>query len=675
MILFVAGTGTGVGKTVVSAALLKGLGECGYRVGYCKPVQTGPRDEDARTVQELSGCATSPTLFNFPLPMSPDQAARLQSHEPSAQPAPTVSDLAPRLNQLASAFDILLVEAAGGLMVPLNEKGENWLSLIPLLHDCRVILVGCSQLGTLNHSFLSIEALRMRAQRILGMVWSGERHVQNEISFKRDCSDVPLFTLAQISPHHRQEFQKCSRELASALASRLEECLARDIRQAEELICRDKEIVWHPFTQHKIADTPLPITGASGVYLEIAGGQRVIDGVSSWWVNTIGHGRVEIAQAIARQQQKLDHVLFAGVTHEPAVLLSETLLRWAGKPFGKVFFSDNGSTSVEVALKMAFQASQLRGQKQRKRYLAVRGSYHGDTVGAMSLAASTGFHDSFKELFFPCSFVTPLTVHKSTHCPAGDAHRSERMAELEAVFAQQGEELCAVVVEPFVQGAGGMLLQDQQWLERLCSLARNAGAFLIFDEVFTGLGRLGSLFAFQQINVIPDIVCVAKGLTGGNLPLAATLTSGEFFDLFWANEPQHAFLHGHSYTANPIACAAANAALAVAEREDLCTQARSLQRGFKLWFESVGRRLGLENARTMGGVMAFELPHSGAGSYFNLKGRRVLVEIALSKGLFLRPLGNTVYLAPPLITTHQQQENMLAILEESINEFAVNSRR
>jgi adenosylmethionine-8-amino-7-oxononanoate aminotransferase len=673
MILFVAGTGTGVGKTVVSAALLSGLTQHGHKVAYCKPIQTGPLNEDARMVAELSGCPTLPTLFNFPLPMSPDQAAHLYRSQnlSDVQPPLTVECLKEHLTELSAQHEILLVEAAGGLMVPLNEFGETWLSLLTLLDDCYVVLVGHSQLGTLNHSRLSLDALRLRGLRVLSLVLSGEKHEYNEHSLRRDCPDVPVLNFLHCDLSSRTKLPIQARELANFVYGEYQRLQIIRKENSAALQNLDLDVVWHPFTQHKKLTSPLQVVRARDVFLELSDGTRLIDGISSWWVNTIGHGRTEISQAIAQQQQTLDHVLFAGVTHPPAVTLAQSLVHWAGPPFRKVFYSDNGSTSVEVALKMAFQACRQRGYSQRTRILAVRGSYHGDTVGAMSVAAATGFHDPFQRLFFPCLFVSPLTSHRSVYCPDGGEHREERLQELENLFAEHGNELCAVIVEPLLQGAGGMLVQDLHWLRKLCELTRRSGALLIFDEVFTGLGRLGERFAFQRLGLAPDLLCIAKGLTGGNLSLAATLATQDIFDAFLADDSQQAFLHGHSYTANPIACAAANVALGIIEKEGLCANALRLQQGYQQWLDTVGVELSVENGRALGGVMAFELQGTGSSSYFKENGRSRLIDEAFSQGLFLRPLGNTCYLAPPLVMKKSQQETMLARLTRALQTLKV----
>jgi adenosylmethionine---8-amino-7-oxononanoate aminotransferase len=665
VIFFVAGTGTGIGKTVVSSALFHGFCR-NQRTRYFKPLQTGPQNEDTHRVAHYNpGMEFIPSLHNFASPASPDQAWRDQLTT-EACPEVTVAGIVAAIASQEKHCEILIVEAAGGLLVPLNEANETWIDVLQHL-NAEIILVASSQLGTLNHSQLSIACLNTNGIDPLLLVLSGASHARNLTSLRRINPGLAISEFPIVDDDATPSFGLQAARLASDTWQAHLAKQSEAARAHEETANNDQKYVWHPFTQHALSGSPLTVDSAKGICLRLADGRQVIDGISSWWVNSIGHGRREIAQAIAHQQQKLDHVHFAGITHAPAANLAETLIQLAGENFSKVFFSDNGSTAVEVAIKMAYQSFYNRGDKHRRKFLCVRGSYHGDTVGAMALGADTGFHTPYESLFFPCRFVDPLTTHASPYSPGGREDKERLFQDLEQAFKEDGNHLCAVVIEPLLQGAGGMLMQEASWTLRLCELAKQYGIPVIFDEVFTGLGRLGSWFAFQRLGFCPDILCIAKGLTGGNLPLSATITSNAIFHDFLSDRKQAAFLHGHSFTANPIACAAAQQSLAIMAKEKLSESALELEKGFQSWLNTHAAALKLRNPRTIGGVVAFECPGTETSSYFDSRGQEIATR-ALENGLLIRPLGNTIYLAPPLVTTKAQQTDMLERLTRSITQ-------
>jgi adenosylmethionine-8-amino-7-oxononanoate aminotransferase len=632
--IFVTGTGTGVGKTVVSAVLVRGLAQLGMKPRYWKPVQTGagPEDGDAAFVRRVAGDVVEGAgCLYYPLPASPDQAARA-----AERPAPSVTGLLAAL----PAGNPVIVEGAGGLLVPLNDAGETWADL-----PWPVVVVASTELGTINHTSLTLRELERQRRRVLAVVLSGKEHAENLRSLQRQHAGVPFHWLPPVDPQ-----APGSATLARAILAQLEGAqgdgeatppLAPHLPWLEA----DRRHVWHPYTQHKTAPAPLPVASAHGAHLTLAGGERLIDGTSSWWVNTIGHGRPEVGAAIARQQAQLDHVIFAGVTHEPAARLAAELARLSGAGLSRVFYSDNGSTAVEVALKIVYQSWVNRGEPERTRFLAFRGSYHGDTFGTMAIGAAEGFHGVFKPFLFEVEHALPVTSHRSSVCPDGPAALDERLAQLERLV--EGRRLAGVVVEPLVQGAGGMLMQPEEFLRGVARICRRHALPLVLDEVMTGFGRTGAVFAFQRAGIEPDLICVAKGLTGGNLPLAATLARESFFAAFASDDRSRALLHGHSYTANPIACAAALASLDILEREELPQRALDLERRYRGFIEAHGARLGLVAPRALGGILAFELPGTGDGDYFHPRATE-LAPRARAAGLFVRPLGNTVYLMPPL---------------------------
>ncbi|MBK6939193.1 MAG: adenosylmethionine--8-amino-7-oxononanoate transaminase [Planctomycetes bacterium] len=405
----------------------------------------------------------------------------------------------------------------------------------------------------------------------------------------------------------------------------------------DPLIERDRRAIWHPYAQHALEADPLPVASARDATLTLNDGRVVIDAISSWWATLHGHGRAEIASAIAVQAKRLDHVLFAGATHEPAVDVAEALLALAPPGLSRVFFSDDGSTAVEVALKMALQAHAQRGATRRTRFVAFSGAYHGDTAGAMSVGDPDPFFVPYRALCVPIEHV------------AVDA------AALEATLKDLGETVAAVILEPLVQGAGGMRMHEPAFVKRARELCDEHGAFLILDEVMTGFGRTGATFAAVRCGVTPDLLCVAKGLTGGTLPLAATLATEHLFGAFLAEDRRKALFHGHTFTANPIACAAARASLAILAAED--TPARLDAIGTRI---EARLRASLPDAcvatlRRCGGIVAFDLPRADGEVAGYLASRSpALRQRALEYGVLLRPLGDVVYAMPPSCTTNEQ---------------------
>lgn len=421
---------------------------------------------------------------------------------------------------------------------------------------------------------------------------------------------------------------------------------------------RDSEAVWHPFTQHGLGRPLLPIVAGSGAVLRDADGHDYLDMISSWWVNLHGHGRPELAKAISDQVLRLDHVQFAGATHEPAVRLAERLLEKTdllGK--AKVFYSDNGSTAVEAALKIAHQFWVNRGSP-RGLFATLRGSYHGDTAAAMSVGRSSGFFEAFHGMMFECvSLPVPLIWDGFSN----EQGEEEALAEIRRMLESDGSLISALIVEPLVQGAGGMRFHSPGFLKKLCELFREREIPVIFDEVMTGFGRTGSFFAFQQTGFLPDLICLSKGITGGILPLAATIASNDLFDSFLGNDFSTALAHGHSYTANPVACAAALASLDLHESTDSAGQVRRIHAQMRGHLDSLSGHPALEHTRLLGGIAAFDLISEDA-SYSAATGRK-LSDFAQERGVLLRPLGNVLYLMPPYCTSNEQIDSAFEVIE------------
>jgi adenosylmethionine-8-amino-7-oxononanoate aminotransferase len=402
--------------------------------------------------------------------------------------------------------------------------------------------------------------------------------------------------------------------------------------EEQSLLLLDQSHAWHPYTQHQGMALPIPIARANGAWLYETNGRPVLDAVASWWVTTHGHCRPEIADAIAEQARTLDHVMFAGFTHEPAAELAAALVARMPRGLARVFFSDNGSTAVEVAIKMSLQAFANAGTP-RTLVAALDNAYHGDTFGAMATSGRGVFTTPFEPLLFEVARLP-------------DPSDGDTLAALDALIDARGSELAAVIVEPLLLGAGGMRVWDERVLQGIRARTRAAGVHLIADEVLTGFGRTGPMWACERADVSPDLMCLSKGLTGGFLPLGATVATERIFDAFLGDRTR-TFFHGHSYTANPIACAAARAALALHddESEDARIAIEVAQAGH---LASVAGHKAVRAVRQLGTVAAVEL--AGTAGYLSDVGR-AMSAFALQEGVLLRPLGNVVYVLPPYCIT------------------------
>lgn len=412
----------------------------------------------------------------------------------------------------------------------------------------------------------------------------------------------------------------------------------------DEWLENDAHHVWHPFTQHQTADAPLPVVRAEGSQLFDEEGNTYIDANSSWWVNVHGHGHPYLANALQKQFEVLDHVVFAGVTHPKAVELATRIAHSLPGPLKRVFFSDNGSTSVEVALKMAFQFYFNRGE-QRTKVLALEGAYHGDTFGAMSVGQRAYFNAPFEHLFFEADYL-----------PFPDESSATNSLESAARLLQNGE-CAALIVEPLVQGAAGMRVYDKKWLNTLMKIARENSVVIIFDEVMTGFGRTGEMYALNHLDEIPDIVCLSKGLTGGVLPLGLTVASEEIFEAFLAPETAKALLHGHSFTANALTCALSCASLDIFEKATTWSNIRQIERWHEEFKQTLSKRDDVMKISQLGTILRFEIVDNANGSYFT-KFRDVVYASLLAHGVLLRPLGNVVFINPPYCLTREEYQRI-----------------
>jgi len=413
--------------------------------------------------------------------------------------------------------------------------------------------------------------------------------------------------------------------------------------------------VWHPFTQHAVQPEAIPIARGEGAWLEAIDGRRILDGISSWWVVTHGHRHPRIMQAVREQTERLDQVIFAGFTHEPAEMLARRLVAITPAALEYVFFSDSGSTSVEVALKMALGFWRNRGES-RSRILALEGAYHGDTIGGMSVGERGVFNAPYEPLLFDVERI-PL--------PAAGAEQKA----LQALTAACGRgDVAALIVEPLVLGAGGMLIYTPEMLAEMKRICERHDVLFIADEVMTGWGRTGTLFACEQANIAPDIACYSKGLTGGSLPLAVTLCRADIFDAHYSTDRARTFFHSSSYTANPIACAAALANLDIWQSEPVLDRIAAVARAQRNGLDRLRDDPRFTNLRQIGAIAAFDIRTRDAGYLANIGPR--LYDAFLARGLLIRPLGNTLYLMPPYCTTASEIEMVFDAAAEIVDRLA-----
>jgi len=401
--------------------------------------------------------------------------------------------------------------------------------------------------------------------------------------------------------------------------------------------------VWLPYAQMKTLSPPLAVIGTDGCRIKLADGRELIDGIASWWTACHGYNHPHIRAAVEDQLARMPHVMFGGLVHEPALKLAQRLTGlMAPADLDRVFFSDSGSVAVEVALKMAVQYWRNRGVPGRNRILSFTGAYHGDTTGAMAVSDPEGsFHAAFQG-FLPKQITIGLPVDEGSN------------AAFEAALERYGGELAAIIVEPLVQGAGGMLFHSAEVLHRLRAAADRYGILLIFDEIFTGFGRTGALFAFQEAGVVPDILTLSKALTGGTLPLAATIARRKVFEAFWSDDPAMALMHGPTFMANPLACAAANASLDLFEREPRLDQVAAIARALTHGLEPCRKLPGVKDVRVKGAIGAVELDR--------IENLNALRQRFVAEGVFVRPFGNIVYLTPAFTIADDQ----LARLQEAV---------
>lgn len=405
--------------------------------------------------------------------------------------------------------------------------------------------------------------------------------------------------------------------------------------------------IWHPFTQHGLEEDIIKISYTRDEFLISSDGRKIIDGISSWWVNTLGHRNPKIMKAIEEEAKKTDQLIFAGFTHEPALKVAELLGEFLPEKLKYTFFSDSGSTSVEVALKMAVGYFYNKFGKDKSKIVAFEHSYHGDTFGGMSSGARSVFNKPYSHMLFDV-----------IHIPYPEKGLEDKtISTYRKLLEQKHNEIGAIILEPLVLGSGGMLTYEPFVLDELYKLSKEYDVFFILDEVMTGWGRTGTMFAFEQSNIVPDIICLSKGLTGGSLPLAATVASEEIYEAFYSKDKAKMFYHSSSYTANPVACAAAAANLEIWKEEDILGRVRKITEFYEKQVSN------FKNPRILGDIFAFDI--DGEGNDYLAGVAPKIYDFYRKNDVLLRPLGNTVYVMPPYCISENSLSRVFEVIEES----------
>lgn len=426
---------------------------------------------------------------------------------------------------------------------------------------------------------------------------------------------------------------------------------------------QDRRHCWHPMTQHKTEPDPPVIVSGSGASLYDENGHEILDMISSWWTCVHGHSNPKLNKALNDQAQNLEHVMFAGFTHPPAINFAKKLANALPGDLNRVFYSDNGSTANEIALKIAYQYWINKGEKQRTKFLSFEKAYHGETVGAMSLGKGCGFFDDFEDLLFEVLKVPFVPTWN------GDAEVKEKeraaLEKIENIMRAYGNEIAAFIMEPLMQGAGGIRIARPEFMKVVTDMAHHYGMLVIYDEVATGFGRTGALFACQKIDVTPDLICLSKGLTSGYLPMAATVATDAVYDAFLSDDPDRAFLHSHTFTANPLACAVALRSLEMFEEDNVLEKVAHIEQKHKAFLKELEKHHEIFMPRVLGPIMAFNIADADGGYKNNLG--EFLRNWFFENGINIRPLGNAVYIMPPYCITDEQLTYTYDKIVEGLN--------
>ncbi len=647
--IFITATDTEAGKTVVTFALATLLQQKGQRVGVMKPIECG--GVDAVFLKKALRLDDSLDIINpcrAKEPLSPHVAFARDKKSIN------IKKIIDAYQTLAKKYDIVLVEGAGGLLVPIK-KDYLICDLIRDL-DLETIIVSRPGLGTINHTLLTIEQARGSGINVKGVVFSDSKKIKKGVAEKTNPDAIKSFGKVDILGTVPYLNKITAKEVVFNCKNNI--CLNSLIRKkknkARQLDQMDKKYVWHPFTQMKdwLSEHHLVIDEGKGSYLIDAKGNKYLDGVSSLWVNVHGHRKKEIDRAICSQVNRLGHSTLLGLANTPSAMLAKELVSIAPKGLKKVFYSDNGSTSVEIAVKMAYQYWQNIGKTKKSKIVHLENSYHGDTLGSVSVGGISLFHKVYRNLIFRAIKVAFPDCYRAPKDKKYPDYAFECLNNIEKLFKKEHKSIAAFVVEPIVQGAAGMIIWPKGILKGMAEICKKYDVLFITDEVATGFGRTGKMFACEHENVHPDFMCVAKGLTAGYLPLAATLTTQKIFDGFLFDyTSQKTFFHGHTYTGNPLCCAAALANLEVFRKEKTLQKLQPKIAYLKDRLKQFAKLECVGDVRQKGFMVGVELVKNKKTKEPFPWEQKIGVQVCKKvreRGVILRPLGNVIVLMPPL---------------------------
>ena len=636
--LLILGTDTDAGKTTFA---LLWLAAFAGDYEYWKPVESGDSDTE-RVCLLVPAAAAHPPLGRFRHAVAPLLAARLEGG--SIPPARTIAAARPAPH---TAGRHLLIETFGSPLSPLTDT-ELLTALVQAL-AIPTVLVSSSAVGAIGRTLQCLHALTDWAIRPAAVVLTGSPDAFAVEQIDRHGSAIPVYSLRPPVVWDAAGVEQSAAEQLEILQVIRSKLTATPPPQdGADLRERDARAVWHPYTSLRETEPPLVAHAAQDEFLDLADGRRVIDAISSWWTILHGHRHPVLMAALREAAAAFDHIHFAGVTHAPAVALAELLLSTAPWTGGRAFFSDNGSTAVEVALKMAYQYWCHRGEPGRTWFVGFEGAYHGDTFGAMAVGRDPVFFGAFEPLLFRAEQVALSVEH------------------LEACLTRHRGEVAAVIVEPLVQGAGGMRMHTPEALRALFEVARRYDALFVADEVMTGGGRTGTLWAHQAAGIAPDLICAAKTLAGGVLPLAATLAAPAVVAAWDTPDRSRTFFHGHSFTAHPLA-----SAVAVANWKMLTAAANPAPRRMEeFWMEALSPLRGrpqVRDVRVRGTIAAVEV--NAPGGYLADVGRHLRGR-CLEQGVLVRPLGSVLYAMPPFCTSAASLERIARAMTDAVASLA-----
>ena len=664
--IFITGTDTGVGKTYVSCLLIKALRNKKINVGAMKPIQCSGSDSDfliRANNSKIDKKLVNPYFLKLPVaPLVAFNKEKIKFIKFKILEA---------FNILSQKYDFVIVEGIGGLAVPIT---ENYF-VTDLIKDLGLDLVIVSRpgLGTINHTLMSINLARNHSINVRGIVINNFKKNKLSLAEKTNPEVIKNLTKIPILGIVNNKARNLPKDF------KLDLIFGNNSKKENNSLEQfDKKYIWHPFTQMQdwIKTKPLVVEEARGVYLKDTKNNWYIDGVSSLWVNVHGHRRQELDEALRNQINKFSHSTLLGLSNKPAIELAKKIVENAPSGLTKVFYSDNGSTAVEIALKIAYQYYKQAGLRKKEKFIHLNYSYHGDTLGAVSVGGIDLFHKTYKDLIFKTYSTNEIYCYR---CPVNKIYpacKFKCLEKLEHILKNNYNKIAGVIVEPLVQAAGGMLVWPKGILKEIKKLTKRYNTLLICDEVATGFGRTGNMFACLKEKVVPDILCLAKGITGGYLPLAATLVSEKIYRGFLANyKDKKTFFHGHTYTGNALACSVAIANLDLFKKDKTILKLQPKIKFLKERLEKFKDLAHVGDIRQCGFMVGIELVKDKAKkkpyAYEEKIGVKVC-ECVRKYGLILRPLGDVIVLMPPLVIEKEELERMLEIISQAIKEVTEN---